>query len=241
MNTVYNTDAMSLIKGTQSESVDLVILDPDYQFWNDFIKQGLIEETMRVLKPSGNVLCFTKQPFDYELRIAVNPYFRREITWTFENGGAWVSPKMPLVSFQKIYWLVKSDDFYFNPRTGEAYSENTKEFKRSVKVFGDYCEEGQNFSKSNEGVWLRDHLHFNKPNCGDIPAKPQKLIDIFVKCFCPVGGMMLDLFSGSGICSIVARDNRVNSVGAEINIKRQKEIADKLSEPVQMNIFDFLH
>lgn len=50
-----------------------------------------------------------------------------------------------------------------------------------------------------------------------------------------------DLFSGSGICSIVARDNRVNSIGAEINTKRQKEIENKLSEPVQMNIFDFLH
>ena len=157
-------NAFDYLRRFEDNTFDLVILDPDYQYWDEYITMGLLHETMRVLKDSGNALCFTKQPFDYTLRQAVNPWFRREIIWTFENGGAWCSSKMPLMSTQKIYWLAKSKNFYFNPRTGISYSESTKDFKRKSKVFGDYEAEGRQFKKSDDGVWIRDHLHYNKPN-----------------------------------------------------------------------------
>ena len=87
---------------------------------------------------------------------------------------------------------------FFNPRTGIDYNESTKSFKRSTKVFEGYEEEGRNFKKSEEGVWLRDHLHFNKPHTGKIPSKPQELYNILIKCYCPVGGVVVEPFSGSG-------------------------------------------
>ena len=239
MNEVINMDAMKFLADAEPNSYDLIILDPNYEQWDLFIKDGIIEKSINVLKDSGNILCFTKQPFDYNLRISVNKYFRREIVWTFENGGAWVSKQMPLVSFQKIYWLVKSKDFFFNPRTGLNYSEGTRDFKRSEKVFGGYCEDGHYFEKSDEGIWLRDHLHYNKPNAGSIPQKPKELIEIFIKCFCKPGGKVLDLFGGSGIVSLVARENRLDSVCTEIDTSRADAITKKLEDPVQMNIFDY--
>ena len=50
---------------------------------------------------------------------------------------------MPLVSFQKIFWLTLSKDFYVDVRTGLDYNEGTKSMKRSNKVFGDYKAEGR--------------------------------------------------------------------------------------------------
>lgn len=239
MNEVINTDAIEYIKTQKPNSFDLIILDPNYEQWTEFINKGIIERSIELLKDSGNILCFTKQPFDYDLRIAVNPFFRREIVWTFENGGAWVSKKMPLVSFQKIYWLVKTNDFYFNPRTGLDYSANTTDFKRTNKVFGEWEQEGREFKKSEEGVWLRDHLHYNKPNCGAIPQKPEELIKIFIRCFCPNEGCVLDLFGGSGVVSMIARDTGRNSKSTEIDKERAEEIKKKLEEPIQMSIFDY--
>ena len=238
MNEIVNADAMEYIASLPSNSFDLVILDPNYEQWDEFLGKGILEQTMRVLKDSGNVICFTKQPFDYNLRIAVNPYFRREIIWSFENGGAWVSKQMPLVSFQKIYWLVKSKNFFFNPRTGVDYSPNTNNFQRTNKVFQGYCAEGQEFVKSEDGIWLRDHLHYNKPNCGAIPQKPKELIEIFLKCFCPEKGSVLDLFGGSGVVSLIAKENRLNSKSAELDKERAQSIQEKLDEPQQMTIFD---
>lgn len=195
---IVQADAFEYLDTFQPDTFDLIILDPDYQDWEKYIEAGILEKALRILKPTGNVLCFVKQPFDYKLRIACAPWFRREIVWTFENGGAWCSPKMPLISHQKIYWLTKGRGCYFNPRTGLAYSSSTRDFKRKSKVFGDYEAEGRTFQRSEEGTWLRDHLHYNKPNSGKIPAKPQELIDILVRCFSPDGGLVLDPFAGSG-------------------------------------------
>jgi site-specific DNA-methyltransferase (adenine-specific) len=223
-------DAFEYLDVFQANSIDLIILDPDYQDWDDFINRGLLEKTMRILKKSGNVLCFTKQPFDYNLRQAVNPWFRREIVWTFENGGAWCSKRMPLMSTQKIYWLTKSKEFYFNARTGVPYAENTRNFKRKSKVFGDYEAEGRMFEKSEEGVWIRDHLHYNKPNGGKIPAKPQELIDILVRCFSPDGGAVLDPFAGSGSTIFAAQKLGRDVFACEKSEERTVAILDKCFE-----------
>lgn len=226
---IKNIDAFEYIKEIPYQSADLIILDPNYQDWDSFLERGLIEKSMEILKDSGNILCFTKQPFDYNLRVYINKWFRREIVWTFENGGAWCSPKMPLISTQKIYWITKGKGFFFNPRTGEDYSKSTKDFKRSTKVFEGFCEEGRDFVKSEEGVWIRDHLHYNKPNSGDIPAKPDKLIKILLKCFCPENGMVIDFFSGSGIIPKLCKQMSLNCKASELDSERCTNIMENLN------------
>ena len=210
-------DSREVITTLESDTYDLTILDPDYQDWEDLCAQGFIEEAIRVTKPTGNLICFTKQPFDLLLRNKVEPWFRREIIWSFTNGGAWVSNKMPLVSHQKIYWLVKSKDFYINVRTGLEYPEGTKSFKRSTKQFGGWVGEGKQFIKSQEGTWIRDHYQFNKLNTGAIPSKPQELINIMVNCFSPCEGLIFDPFWGSGTTGRVADELGRSVFGIDIN------------------------
>ena len=217
-NKIYNIDAFDLLFDLDDDSVDLVILDPNYQDWDDLCENGLIVQAVRVLKQTGNILCFTKQPFDYELRNEIHHIFRREIVWTFTNGGAWVSNRMPLVSHQKIYHcVVDQRESYFYERTGIEYSEKTKDFKRSNKVFDGYEEDGRQFEKSNDGVWLRDHLHFNKPHTGKIPSKPKELYDVLIKCYCPKGGLVLEPFSGSGNFAISCINQSKQYIGSEID------------------------
>ena len=219
LNKLTHGDAMELITELDDHSIDLTILDPNYQDWDNLCEEGLICQAVRVTKLTGNIICFTKQPFDYNLRNEVNHIFRREIIWSFSNGGAWVSKRMPLVSFQKIFWLTLTKDFYIDVRTGLDYKEGTKSMKRNKKVFGDYEAEGREFEKSNEGTWIRDHYHYNKPHCGKMPAKPEDLINIFIKCFCPENGLVLDPFFGSGIVGNVAKKLNRNFIGFEIDEK----------------------
>ncbi len=227
---IVTADAVEYVSSFNDEQFDLIILDPDYQDWKNLLKRGLLAECLRVLKPDGNILCFTKQPFDYDLRIACNENFRREIVWSFDNGGAWCSPKMPLISQQKIYWLIKSKDFFFNARTGVEYSENTKNFKRKTKVWDGYEKEGRYFEKSEEGVWLRDHLHYNKPMSGKIPAKPKELITILIKCFCKPNGIILDPFLGSGTTVKEGAKLSAEVYGCDIDNERVNKLLDELFE-----------
>lgn len=224
---VMTMDALEYVSLFENGFFDLIILDPDYQHWKDLIERGLLQECLRVLKKDGNILCFTKQPFDYDLRIACDKNFRREIVWTFDNGGAWCSKKMPLISSQKIYWLTKSKDFYFNARTGLPYADSTKNFSRKTKVFGDYQSKGRNFEKSDDGVWLRDHLHFNKPRSGKIPAKPEELIRVLIKCFCRPQGRILDTFLGTGTTIKVCDGTDISIYGCDIDEERTKVIKER--------------
>jgi DNA modification methylase len=214
---ILQGDALELIKTIPDESIDLIILDPNYQDWEYLCNNNLITESIRILKDTGNIICFTKQPFDLYLRNYINPYFKREIIWSFTNGGAWVSKKLPLVSFQKIYWLTKSKNYYINVRTGKQYNPNTKQFKRKNKVFENYNQEGKLFELSNEGTWIRDHYHFNKPHTGNIPSKPQQLIEIFINCFSPQNGTILDPFLGSGISAKITTKLNRNIIGFELD------------------------
>jgi DNA modification methylase len=220
-------NAMDLISDLDDHSIDLTILDPDYQDWDKLCEEGLICQAVRVTKLTGNIICFTKQPFDYNLRNEVNHIFRREIIWSFSNGGAWVSKRMPLVSFQKIFWLTLTKDFYIDVRTGLNYNEGTKSMKRSSKVFGDYKAEGKYFEKSEDGTWIRDHYHFNKPHTGKIPAKPKDLMQILIKCFCPENGIVLDPFFGSGTVGEVCQELNRNFIAFEIDNQKVKVFNDR--------------
>lgn len=217
LNKITLGDCMYHLEDIEDASVDLVILDPDYNEWDRLLDDGLVCQAVRVLKPTGNIICFTKQPFDFNLRNEVNYMFRREFCWTFNNGGAWVSKRMPLVSFQKIFWLTPTKEFYFQPRTGGGYNSKTKSFKRGTKVFGGFSAEGKEFCPSEDGVWMRDHYHFNKPLTGATPSKPAELIRIFLKCLCPPGGVVLNPFSGSGIIERQCLGLGLNFIGFENN------------------------
>lgn len=221
LDKIYNEDCMESLWAIEDESVDLVVLDPDYNDWDKLCLEGLICQSVRVLKQTGNIICFTKQTFDFNLRNEIDYMFRREICWSFCNGGAWVSNQMPLVSYQKLYWCTPNKKgFYFNPRTGMPYNQNTPEkIKRKSKVFAGYNKEGREFQKSEDGIWLRDHLHFNKPSMGRIPAKPKELTDIIVKCFCPEDGVVLDPFVGGGNVVISAKENKRHYIGFERDTK----------------------
>lgn len=196
---LYEMDGFEFLDSLDDESVDLLFLDPPFEKWEEFCDQGLIDKAKRVTKKDGNILCFTNQSFDFHLRKVVDDIFRRELIWTFLNGGAWVSKKLPLVSCQKIFHLTKSTSSFFNPRTGEQYSDKTKDFKRESKVWQGYDLVGKEFEKSEEGTWLRDVLHFSKPiGTGRTCCKPNELLRILVTCYCKPDGIVVDPFAGSG-------------------------------------------
>ena len=217
LNVGIVADATHIIDELEPNSVDLVMLDPDYNTYDTLIADGFIDKLMSLLTPTGNVLAFTKQPFDLALRNKIASQFRREFIWSFTNGGAWISNKMPLVSHQKIIWFTPNKQFFFEPRTGLNYSEATRNMKRSTKVFRDSYTDGQQFQMSEDGTWIRDHYHFNKPIGTRVFSKPVELISILAKCFCPEDGFVFDPFMGSGVTGVVCAEQKKNYLGVDLD------------------------
>lgn len=66
-------------------------------------------------------------------------------------------------------------------------------------------------------VWLRDHLHFNKPHTRKIPSKPPKLLDILIRCYCAPNGIVVDPFAGSGNFAVCCMNQEKKFIGSELD------------------------
>ena len=220
LNTIIKSDAYELLQSLDNESTDLIILDPNYQDWQEHIENGLIELALSKLKDSGNIILFTKKPYDYELRKYINPYYRNEIIWKYMKTGNWVSKKLPTYTYQNIYWILKNKHIaYFSPRTGMPYSKKTVQGNKGYLVFDGYREKSKDFSNSEDGVWLSDFLHIERrrEGNGNIPTKPIKLCQIIVRCFSDKGHLVVDPFCGGGNVAKVAKDEGRNFICGDID------------------------
>lgn len=200
--TLICDDCFNQLPLIETGSVDLVILDPPYDQWDNLLKAGLWEQILRVCNRQANILCFTKVPFKYKLLAHTGTKnLRWEFQWVFANGGAWMSNRLPLIAHNTIYWYVMDKkQHFFSPQTGIAHSPVTRKTIRNMKVFKGYMEPGKEYIPNKQGVWLRDIIFSNKPEGGSIyvQRKPLDLIDILIRCFSPEGGLILDPFMGLG-------------------------------------------
>ena len=196
---IKHQDALETVGQLADNDIDLILLDPYYNEWGDWIEKGLLDLCFQKLKPSGNLLCFTQQPFDFDLRVALKDNFRRELIWHIPKRPKWVSRELPLVNHQKIYWATKTKDHFFQPRTGLPYSEHTQTGDKGSLVFRGYREKSQTFEKHPDGIWLHDLLSFDKPHQPEKEGgKPVELIEVLIRCFSPELGRVVDPFVGSG-------------------------------------------
>lgn len=223
---IIHGDGLGVARTLASQTFDLVVLDPDYQRWEQLLTDGLLAEAHRLVRPTGNIVCFTRQPFDFDLRVAVQPTLRRQIVWSFSNGGAWCSPHLPLISHQLLFWCSPSPIPFFEPRSGMAYSEGTRGFVRSRKVFGDYDQQGREFVPSDDGTWMRDHFHINKPITGQVFEKPTELLSVLIRCLTPEHGAVFDPFAGSGAVMKSAAAEGRSCVSVEIDGERVSAIQE---------------
>lgn len=234
INTLHHKDAFDLLNGIESGSADLVVLDPNYQDWDALIEKGIFEEALRVIKRTGNIIIFTKKPYDLNIRNKIDPYFRNELIWKYKKNGNWYSSRMPVYTYQKIYWCC-NEEFFYNEQTGiprEGEEEQARLEAEFDEPFIGYRADWSNKPAGHYrgGQFLKDFLDIPRQREGKIPTKPVKLCQILLRCFCPVGGLVVDPFMGGGnIVLTASRENR-HFIGGDIDESCFKLATSKINE-----------
>jgi len=200
--------------------VDLVVLDPPYEDWGKWLANPAFwAYIFKACSPQANIICFSKQPFSQDVWRSM-PDIRWRLVWTFTNGGAWVSRRLPLVSFQDItVYTPFAGRAIFNERTGGAYADGTKAMKRKTKKWEGYHKEGRQFTPSEEGTWLRDVIQVNKPARASIGAKPIALMELLLKAYSNAGSLVLDPFAGRATTLLAAARLGRGAIGFEVDQK----------------------
>jgi DNA modification methylase len=152
--------------------------------------------------------------------------------WILRNEIIWHKPNcMPssaedrfTVDFEKVFFFVKSKKYYFEqilePYESEPSDSDKKRNKSSEKYEGtglysegerDYYSKG---GRNKRTVWSITTKGFSEAH---FATYPESLVEPMIKSGCPLGGIVLDPFSGSGTTGRVAIDNGKDYIGIELN------------------------
>ncbi len=174
-------------------------------------------------------------------------YLRSDIIWNKPNCMPESVTDRPTKAHEYIFLLSKSKKYYYD---ADAIREPLSVHR--AKQAGQNVEPGNDIVGRREQIeharqrgsgghfdghkWFMNPLGRNKRSVWTITTKPfkeahfatfpPKLIEPCILAGCPIGGVVLDPFMGSGTTAIVAKYNQRNYIGFELN-KDYIEIAER--------------
>ncbi len=234
---VYLGDVIQALDILPAEYFDLIVADPPYNygidFGNDSDRRGKgeyetwvrawIPKLLRVSKPNASFyLCTGWESsglFQQALEASGLTIINR-ITWKRDKGrGA------------KRNWKQNMEDIWFAVREAEHYTFNLEAVKVRKKVIAPYRENGlpKDWRIGEDGkayrmthpsnIWIDLTVPFwSMPENTPHPTqKPEALAERIMLASSNEGSRVLDLFSGSGTVSVVAKRLGRECVGVEMN------------------------
>lgn len=247
---IIHGDALTALKGIQTESVNLIFADPPYNIGKDF--DGLkeqweevdflnwcytwLEECYRVLKKNGTLYLMNSTENMPFLDIWCRKKFtvKSRIVWAYDSSG--VQAKKHFGSlYEPILMLTKSEkDYVFN------YTDIMVEAKTGAKrKLIDYRKnppQPYNTKKVPGNVWEFPRVRYRMEEYENHPTqKPEALLERIIKASSNSGDIVLDPFSGSFSTSATAQKLGRRSIGIEINEEYVKIGLRRLKIPSNYN------
>ena len=232
VNRVYCEDALAGLARIPDGSVDLILTDPPYNLGKDYGNasdqqsvadylrwtEAWIDAALPKLKANGSLYIFLTWRYSPEIFVMLKQRMAmmNEIIWDRRVPSMGGSVRSFSSVHDTIGFFVKRKDYYFDlDAVRIAYDAATKKARsRSIFIGAKWLEVGYN----PKDLWSVSRLHKEHPERADHPTqKPLEIIERMVKASCPPGGVVLDLFMGSGTTALAAKRCGRDFVGFELN------------------------
>ncbi|HNX00949.1 MAG TPA: DNA methyltransferase [Candidatus Cloacimonadota bacterium] len=248
---LYNIDAIELLRSLPNNSIDLIIADPPYNIgkaeWDIFPSQNFylewtnqwINESYRVLTTRGSMyICgFSEILADIKYTTSKGFHSCKWLVWFYRNkanlGNDWGR------SHESILHLRKSRNFIFNiDEVRIPYNEHTIKYpNRSQAVTSQYGN-GKSYD------WVPNPKGAKPKDVFEIPTisnsswektlhptqKPIELISKLILASSNQDSIIVDPFGGSGTTYMIADVLKRNWIGSEINTDYCSLIIDRLED-----------
>ena len=211
--TVLQGDCREVVRTLPDASVDVVITDPPYGdtscAWDRQV-DGWLTDLPRVLKPSGSLWCFGSFRFFLDRAADFADWtFAQDLIWEKHNGSGLHADRFRrvhelLVQFYpkgRPWAAVYKSPVYSNDATARAVRR-----KQRPQHWGGIGP-GTYVSEDGGPRLLRSVLHCPSEHgkAEHETQKPAALLLPIIEYSCPPGGLILDVFAGSGSTGIAAR------------------------------------
>ncbi|MFZ6815871.1 DNA-methyltransferase [Undibacterium sp. Rencai35W] len=242
-NQIFCEDALTGLARIPDASVDLLLADPPYglgkDYGNDSDKMASadylawteqwIDAALPKLKANGSLYIFLTWRYSPEIFVMLKQRMTmmNEIVWDRRVPSMGGSVRKYSSVHDTIGFFVKAKDYFFDlDAIRIPYDAETKK-ARSRKIFegAKWLELGFN----PKDVWSVSRLHREHAEREDHPTqKPLEIVERMIKASCPVGGIVLDPFMGSGTTAVAARNCGRDYVGFELNEEYCERTAARL-------------
>lgn len=169
-------------------------------------------------------------------------YLRSDIIWSKPNPMPESVTDRPTKSHEYIFLLSKSVKYSYD---ADAIKEPTVTFDSNIRDRDSTRLNNTPGRTKMGGLKMNNYETRNKRTVWDVPTKPfkeahfatfpEKLIEPCILAGCPVGGMVLDPFNGSGTTGIVSVKNQRKYIGIDLN-PEYIELSAKRLEKAQQQI-----
>jgi site-specific DNA-methyltransferase (adenine-specific) len=251
LDRVLNEDALEGIAKIPDGSVNLVLTDPPYCLGKDYGNNSdkldpeaylewskqWIDAIIPKLKPNGSLYIFLTWRYSPEIFCYLKKKLTmlNEIIWDRRVPSMGGSTRRYSSVHDTIGFFAKSKDYHFDiDAIRIPYDEETKKARsRSIFVGKKWLEVGYN----PKDVWSISRLHAIHAEREEHPTqKPLEIIERMVKASCPVNGVVLDPFMGSGTTAVAAHRLKRHFIGFEINPDYCEVIRKRLAEESNFNL-----
>ena len=172
-------------------------------------------------------------------------YLRQDIIWYKKNPMPESVTDRCTKSHEYIFLLSKSAKYYYDQ---DAIVEKSTWFEKDNRSKTGYTQSGvgigiygcdkqdvfnKNGMRNKRSVWTVNTKAFLEAHFAVFPGK---LIEDCIKAGCPLGGIVLDTFIGSGTTAIVARKQDKNYIGIELNKEYVKMAQNRISK--ELGLFE---
>lgn len=163
--------------------------------------------------------------------------------WILRNKVIWHKPNcMPssvkdrfTVDFEELFFFTKNKKYYFEQQKEPMVTEDINPPRGSKGVVGQVnsglrkqdaigrsdCtgfnsryQHPKDFMRNKRSVWSISTRPLKEAHFATFP---EELIETPIKAGCPINGIVLDIFMGSGTTGLVAKKLGINYIGIEIN------------------------
>lgn len=230
MNTVFHQNALSILTSQQEASIDLVYVDPPFgtglvqsshgmsyedpsKDYTQFLGMHLTQ-IHRVLKPTGSLYLHLDWRFVHQAKIECDAVFGvhnflNELIWAYDYGGR-----------GKDRFPRKHDNILVYTRDVKQHLFNWDDIDRIPYMAPGLQKDPVRAAagKVPTDVWWMSIVGTaSKERTGYPTQKPVKLIERAVLASSPPGGIVMDVFAGSGTTGEAAHKHGRSFILADVN------------------------
>lgn len=238
-NRVFNEDVLQVLKRMPSESVEMIYGDPDYNVginyagknyttkWNDYIDWyiELTKESLRVLKPEGNLFLINYPKQNAYLRVKFldeAAYDVQDYVWVY-NTNVGHSPRRFTTAHRSILHAtrIKENNFYKEQVAQPYLNPTDKRIQERIR---------NGHTGRMPYSWLYYDLvkNVSKDKTFHSCQIPLPMVELFIKSCTKVNDLVFILFGGSGSEIVLTENLKRKFISCELHPSYYQMIVERL-------------